>query len=49
MTETKIINAVIESIIAVLGESNWNSMTVDQQHDAIMIVIKDFGKALDRI
>lgn len=44
--EKMIVNAVIESYISVMGAAKWNSMTAEQQHDVIMTIVKDFGKAV---
>lgn len=47
MNESAIINACIEAYIAINGEAKWNRLTAEQQHDAIMIMIKDTLKALE--
>lgn len=46
---TKLVNAIIESYIKVMGEAKWNSLSAEQQHDAIMIIVKDMNKALDKV
>lgn len=46
MTPTGFINAIIEAYVNVMGIDKWNSLTGEQQHDAIMTIVKDFGKAV---
>ena len=43
---TKMVNMMIEAYISVMGAEKWNSLTVEQQHDAIMIMVNDTMKAL---
>lgn len=45
----KVVNMVIDAYISVMGEDKWNSLTEQQQHDVIMILIKDMIKAVDAI
>lgn len=40
----KVVNMIIESYIKVYGREKWDSLTTDQQHDAIMIMAKTFMK-----
>ena len=46
MTNTEIINMTIDAYIRIMGEDKWNSLTANQQHDAIMIMVADMLKAL---
>ena len=48
MNETAIIDACIEAYIAINGEAKWNRLTAEQQHDAIMVMVKDTIKALEK-
>lgn len=43
----EIVNKIIEAYIAVYGEEKWDALTGEQQHDAIMCIVKDFSHALD--
>ena len=45
--EAQIVNMVIDAYISVMGAEKWRSLTEEQQHDAIMILVKDALKALD--
>lgn len=45
----KVVNMVVDAYISVMGEDKWNSLTEQQQHDVIMILIKDMIKAVDAI
>lgn len=47
MTKMFIVDAIIEAYIAVMGEAKWNSLTEQEQHDVIMIIVKDANKALN--
>lgn len=38
--ERMVINMVIEAYVSVMGIDKWNSLTVEQQHDVIMTIIK---------
>lgn len=44
----EMVNMIINAYISVYGEEKWNSLNSEEQHDAIMYIAKDFGKALDR-
>ena len=48
VTANHIANLVIQSYIQVMGRENWDSKTAEQQHDIIMILVKDALKALER-
>ena len=37
----KIVEMIIEAYIMVMGLEKWNSLTEQQQHDVIMIIVKD--------
>lgn len=45
MTEQKIINSIVEAYIKVMGQSKWDSLSEQQQHDTIMTIVKDMLKA----
>ena len=47
MTTTGFINTIIDAYINVMGIEKWNSLTGSQQHDVIMTIVKDFGKAVE--
>lgn len=42
----KIVNMMIEAYIKTMGEDKWNSLTAKEQHDVIMIMVKDALKAI---
>lgn len=44
----KIINMMVAAYIEVLGAEKWNSLTDEQKHDAVMIMVKDCNKALEQ-
>lgn len=44
MTEQKIIESIIKSYISVYGESKWNGLTAEEQHEVIMTIVKDLLK-----
>lgn len=44
--EKIIVNAAIESYIRVMGAEKWDSLTADQQHDAIMAILTGLYKAI---
>ena len=46
ITETKIINWVVEAIINAEGLEKWNSMSEKEQHDEIMGVIKYWNSVM---
>ena len=48
VTANHIANLVIQSYISVMGRENWDSKTTEQQHDIIMILIRDALKALEK-
>lgn len=39
--ERMIVEAAIRSYIAIMGQSKWDSLTAAQQHDTIMLMVKD--------
>lgn len=45
----KIVNMMIEAYVEVMGADKWNSLTADQQHDVIMIMVKDTLNGLNAI
>ncbi len=47
-TADKIVDMVVESYIVVMGRVNWDAKTPEEQHDIVMILIKDALKALER-
>lgn len=48
VTTNHIANLVIQSYISVMGRENWDSKTPQEQHDIIMILVKDALKALEK-
>ena len=44
-----LVNMMIEAYIKVMGEAKWNSLTEKEQHDAIMEMISDSMKAIEKI
>ena len=47
MANETIINAAVKAYVEVMGIEKWRSLTVQEQHDAIMIMIKDLTKLID--
>ena len=41
-----IIEAAQKAYIKVMGVDKWNGLTAQQQHDAVMILVKDMLQAL---
>ena len=41
-----IINACVKAYVSVMGVDKWNSLSEQQQHDVIMILVRDFTHAL---
>jgi len=41
-----ITEAAKEAYIAIMGKTKWNSLTDQQKHDVIMIMVKDMHKAM---
>lgn len=48
-TEQHIANLIAQSYIEVMGKENWDSKTPKEQHDIIMILLRDALKALEAI
>ena len=44
-----IIEACKTAYIETMGAEKWESLTDEQKHDAVMLMVKDFNKMLDRI
>ena len=44
MTEQKIIDSIIKAYITVYGESKWDGLTAEEQHEVIMILVKNLLK-----
>lgn len=44
--EKMVVNMVIDSYVNVMGVEKWDSLTEEQQHDAIMAIVMDFGKTI---
>lgn len=40
------INAAKAAYMKVFGEAKWNGLSTQEQHDAVMFIIQDFGKIL---
>ena len=40
------IEMVKEAYVRVMGIEKWNSLTDEQKHDAIMILVRDMYKAI---
>lgn len=38
-----------EAYKTVMGVEKWNSLTVQQKHDAVMIILKTMDKALEKV
>lgn len=47
--QEKIVDMCIAAYVQVMGAEVWNRLTAQQQHDAIMIMIKDMSRAMDKI
>lgn len=45
-TMEKVLDMIIESYIKVFGEEKWESLTEEEQHDAIMIIARDMNNQL---
>ena len=45
----KMVEMTKAAYIEIMGVEKWNSLTEEEQHDAIMLMVKDATKALDRI
>lgn len=43
----KMVDQIKEAYIKVMGLEKWNSLTDQQKHDAVMIIVRDALKALD--
>lgn len=44
MNEKTLVNMICEAYIEVMGIEKWNSLTINEQHDVIMIMVKDLLK-----
>lgn len=44
-----LIDATVTAYIAVMGYDKWYSLTEQEQHDVIMILLGDLSKAIDEI
>lgn len=44
-----IIEACKTAYINTMGLEKWNALTDEQKHDAVMLMVKDFSKGLDKI
>ena len=42
----KMVEQIKEAYIKVMGIEKWNSLTNQQKHDAVMIIVRDALKAL---
>lgn len=42
----KMIEMAKEAYIKVYGAENWNGLTDQKKHDAVMLIWKDFAKAV---
>ena len=40
-----IVDSIIRAYIQVLGQEKWDSLSAEEQHDALMILVKDLLKA----
>ena len=47
MTEKDLINTICKAYITVMGIEKWNSLTIDEQHDAIMALASGLNSALN--
>ncbi len=43
----KTVNMIKNAYIKVMGTEKWNSLTDEQKHDVIMIIVRDLNRALD--
>ena len=48
MTTEKLVDLMQDAYIKVMGLEKWNSLTDEQKHDAIMLMVKDALKAITR-
>lgn len=44
-----VVEMMIEAYTKVMGIEKWNGLSGEEQRAAIMTMVKDFSKALDRI
>ena len=49
MKTAEITTAIITAYVKTLGADKWNALTAQQQHDAIMNIVKDMHRALDAL
>lgn len=41
MKVNRMVEMIVEAYIEVMGEEKWNSLTAEQQHDAVMTIARD--------
>lgn len=46
---SRTVDMMIEAYTKVMGIEKWNSMSAEEQHAAIMAMIKDTNKAIDKL
>lgn len=42
----KMVDIIVKAYVEVYGIEKWNSLTTDQQHDAIMFIARDIERRL---
>ena len=42
----KMVDIIVKAYVEVYGIEKWNSLTEDQQHDAIMFIARDIERRL---
>jgi len=42
----KMVDIIVKAYVEVYGIEKWNSLTADQQHDAIMFIARDIERRL---
>lgn len=45
----RIVRMAIDAYVKVMGIEKWDSMSAEEQHAAIMAMIKDTNKAIDKL
>lgn len=44
MTEQTVVACIIEAYILIMGRQKWDSLTAQEQHDVIMMIVRDMLK-----
>ena len=45
MTEKQIVEAIVEAYTSVYGAEKWEALTAQEQHDVVMVLVKDMLRA----